>query len=102
MLPGCIISPTNPTFAGPLTAIFGGYKAPLTGRRRLIVIDGLDEVSRDEWGDLKAFLQAYTRDMSPMVCILATVRTDVFSFLMPRNDDCIEGRPRSVCSLTVT
>ena len=75
----------------PLTALYGGPKTPLGGRRRLIVIDGLDEVDRDEWDQVKAFLTAYIRDMSPTVGLLATVRTDAFSSVMPLDEDLVEG-----------
>lgn len=75
----------------PLTAIYGGGKAPLVGRRKLIVIDGLDEVPEYQWSDVKAFLTSYMKDMSPNVCIFATVRTEVFSSLMPVDENYVEG-----------
>ena len=76
----------------PLTAIYGGGKSPPAGRRKIIVIDGLDECSQSEWADVKAFLTSYMKDMSPTVCIFATVRMEVFSNLMPLSEDFVEGK----------
>ena len=46
-------------------------------KRRLIIIDGLNECKQEEWPDLVQFLQVFKQDLSSWMCILMTCRSDI-------------------------
>lgn len=75
----------------PLQALYGAGKgASSNAKRRLIVIDSLDEVTFSEWSNMKIFFQRFIKDFSSSFCILATVRTKHSGAFNIQDEDNIE------------
>ena len=67
-------------------------------KRRLVIIDGLNECNPEEWPDLVQFLQAFKQDLANWMCIFITCRSE-FQFISPDLITQIEKKTESKQSL---
>lgn len=67
-------------------------------KRRLIIIDGLNECNQNEWPDLVQFLQAFKQDLANWMCILMTCRSE-FHCISPELITQIEKKTESKTQL---
>ena len=77
----------------PLQELYGvGKTASPNLKRKLIIIDGLDECKQDDWSDIKVFLSNFVKDFSSSLCVFVTVRSKFAGQVIPSVDqDLIEG-----------
>ena len=72
----------------PFNLLYGNYKK--FPKRKLIVVEGLNECTRSEWNDLAKFMDMFRRDFSYWLCMLVTCRTESmtsFPYLYERDQE---------------
>ena len=77
----------NTLFKEPFQALYGiGNKSSSNLKRKLILLDGVDQINQSEWADFKKFLMLFMHDLSSCLCVFVTVRTDEMGKLLPHDD----------------
>ncbi len=77
----------------PLQTLYGrGKPANPNLRRKLLVIDALDECKSQDWNELSSFIESFIKDLSGSLCLLVSVRSKHVGSLITQNDpDILEG-----------
>ena len=76
----------------PIQDLYGiGKSASPHAKRRLIVIDGLDEMDPENYKSFKSFTTAFMKDISAAFCLFVTVRLKRFTELITVDEDTMEG-----------
>ena len=75
----------------PLQALYGSGNVSGGVKRRVFVIDGVNQLPVAEWPDVKKFLNQLMKDLPACLCVFVTCRTDDFAKLVPVDFELTEG-----------